>query len=65
MPYAIEETMLRCKKCKRETVHQKSRHASSWFMILIHIILIIMTAGIWIIFLGMWMLGSKKFAVGS
>ena len=49
MAKAIEETLMKCKKCKKKTVHLRNTSKTSGLMMLVHIALIIGTAGVWLL----------------
>lgn len=44
----IEETLKHCGKCEKETLHRRANSKSSGFAILVHIILVLCTMGIWL-----------------
>ena len=48
MTAIIEKKIKQCKNCERNTKHERNANTSSGFMILMHILLIILTAGIWL-----------------
>jgi len=48
MTAIIEEKIKHCKHCECKTKHYRNNTTSSGFMILIHLILIFITAGIWL-----------------
>lgn len=68
MTAIMEEKIKKCDECKKNTKHYRNTQKSSGFMILVHLILIICTAGIWLpiillwkfcfINIGGWMCGS-------
>ncbi|EOX4447594.1 hypothetical protein ACK6W9_002553 [Vibrio alginolyticus] len=60
MPQAIEETIKHCKKCNKLTKHMRSYHKTGLIMFLVHICLTIVTAGVWLVLLIIWMLLNKK-----
>ena len=45
----IEETFKKCSKCKKKTTHSRSNSKSGTFAVLMHLILIICTAGMWLL----------------
>jgi hypothetical protein len=48
MATKVIEKMLFCKQCNKETLHRKNSKQMSWIM---HLVLTILTAGGWLIFL--------------
>ena len=60
MGKAIEETLKKCKRCKKKTIHVRNTNKAGFVMILIHVVLVIITAGIWLIPLIIWHLLNKN-----
>lgn len=56
----IEEQLKKCPKCKKTTKHYRNNSKSSGFMILIHVILTLVTAGIWLLLVIIWKLLNAK-----
>ncbi len=49
MATVIEEQLKSCKKCKKTTKHHRNNSKSSGFMLLVHLVLTVCTAGIWLV----------------
>lgn len=49
MAVYVQETMKRCGMCKKVTKHARKNTKSSGLMVMIHFLLILMTAGLWLI----------------
>jgi hypothetical protein len=49
MTKVIEEQLKKCNKCGKTTKHHRNNEKSSGFMLLVHLILTVCTAGIWLI----------------
>lgn len=60
MSQIIEKQMKHCKKCGRTTEHWRNNSKSSGFMILIHLILILCTAGVWLAVIVAWKILNFK-----
>jgi hypothetical protein len=60
MAKALEQTIKKCKKCGKKTTHQRSYNKTSLIMWLVHIMLTVITGGIWLVLLLVWMLLNKK-----
>lgn len=56
----IEEQMIKCRTCKKITKHYRNNTKSSGFMILVHLILILMTVGAWLLVIVVWKLLNAK-----
>lgn len=54
MPKAIEETLKKCKKCKKQTKHLRNTTKTGFVMALVHIALIVVTVGAWLVLLIIW-----------
>lgn len=52
----IEEQLKHCKKCGRVTRHYRNNTKSSGFMLLVHLVLICMTFGLWLLLVIVWKL---------
>ncbi len=60
MTKAIEEQLMKCKKCSKTTKHHRNTDKSSGFMLLVHLILTVCTSGIWLVLIVILkMLNSK------
>ena len=60
MSKIIEEQLKHCKKCSKTTKHFRNNTKSSGFMILIHFILAICTAGVWLGLIILWKILNYK-----
>ena len=56
----IEEKLKHCNKCERETIHQRNGTKTGLIMILVHIVLTIGTAGIWLALLIVYKILTAK-----
>ena len=54
MAIVIEEKMIKCDGCGITTKHYRNNTESSGFMILIHLLLSIMTMGVWLGIIIVW-----------
>nr|WP_193988608.1 hypothetical protein [Lelliottia steviae] len=59
MPAIIEEKLMKCSRCSKTTKHHRNSSKSSGFMLLIHLILTIATAGIWLLLVIVWKIINK------
>jgi len=48
MTAIIEEKIKHCNKCNNTTKHYRNTTKSSGFMIMVHVILILITLGVWL-----------------
>ena len=60
MAKALEETFKKCTTCNRKTVHVRNINKTGLAMFLVHLCLTIVTAGVWLILLIIWLLLNKK-----
>ncbi len=60
MAKVIEEQLKQCKKCEKTTKHYRNNSQSSGFMLLIHLVLTVVTVGIWLILVIVWKLLNTK-----
>lgn len=60
MAKQIEETIKKCGKCKKKTKHMRNGKKTGFVMALVHVVLVIVTAGIWLIPLIIWHLLNKS-----
>ena len=60
MVKAIEETLKKCGRCRKTTKHYRNTNKTSLVMFLVHIVLTVITAGVWLILLVIWMLLNTK-----
>lgn len=64
----VKQELKQCKQCERQTPHNKNDKKINW---LLHIFLVIVTAGLWLIpfilvvLLGMNIWSSEKWVCGS
>jgi predicted nucleic acid-binding Zn ribbon protein len=56
----IEEQLKKCSKCKKTTKHYRNNTKTSLFMFLVHIVLTVVTAGVWLVLLIVWKLLNTK-----
>lgn len=56
MASVIEEKLKQCGNCKKTTKHHRNNKTSSGFMLLVHLILTIMTVGVWLVIIIIWKL---------
>ena len=52
----VQESLKHCSKCKKTTLHRRNNSKSSGFMILVHLILAVVTAGLWLLPVLAWKL---------
>ena len=45
----VQQSLKHCSKCKKTTLHQRNNSKSSGFMIFVHLVLTIVTAGLWLL----------------
>ncbi len=50
----IEEQLKKCRKCGTTTKHVRNNSKSSSFMLLLHVVLTIATAGVWLLLIVVW-----------
>jgi hypothetical protein len=60
MAIVIEEKLQHCKKCAKTTKHHRNNNKSSGFMILVHLILTVVTAGFWLVLVIIWKILNSK-----
>ncbi len=51
MAKAVEETIKKCRKCKKKTVHMRNTNKMGLGMFLVHLVLTVITAGVWLVLL--------------
>lgn len=56
----IEQELKVCHNCSKYTTHQRNITTTGLFMILIHIILTVTTAGAWLVLAIIWKILNKK-----
>lgn len=60
MTQIIEEKMVYCDNCKKDTKHYRNNSKSSGFMIFLHLVLTIGTVGVWLILVVIWKILNAK-----
>lgn len=60
MAKAIEETLKKCTKCKKQTRHIRNTTKTGGAMFLVHLVLTVVTMGAWLILLIIWMMLNTK-----
>lgn len=60
MAKALEQKIKACKHCKKKTVHNRTTNKTSLIMFLVHIVLTVVTAGVWLVLLIVWMILNAK-----
>lgn len=60
MAKAIEETLKKCNRCKKTTIHMRNTNRMGLFMFLVHLVLTVVTAGIWLILAIIYYVGNTK-----
>lgn len=56
----VEEKIKYCNECERQTKHYRNNKKSSGFMLLVHLVLIVVTSGFWLIFIILWKILNAK-----
>ena len=57
---AIEQQLKHCSRCEKTTIHQRNNTSIGFVMILLHIVLMVLTAGAWLVLLIVWKLLTAK-----
>ena len=60
MVQAIEQTIKNCRQCGKKTIHIRSINQTSIFMALVHLVLTVISCGVWLVLLIAWVLINKK-----
>ncbi|MCV6612416.1 MAG: hypothetical protein OIF55_16765 [Amphritea sp.] len=60
MARVIEETLKKCRKCGKETVHRRNNTKTGLAMFLVHLVLTALTMGGWLVLLIIWMVLTAK-----
>lgn len=60
MAKVIEEQLKHCKKCGKTTKHYRNNKTSSGFMLLVHLVLTVVTVGIWLLLVIIWKFLNTK-----
>lgn len=56
----LERTLMKCKKCKKKTEHLRNTNKTGLLALIIHIALILVTAGLWLIAIIIYKLFTAK-----
>ena len=56
----IEEQIKSCGKCKKTTKHFRNNTKSSGFMLLVHLVLTVVTVGVWLALVIIWKVLNTK-----
>lgn len=57
----LEETLRKCRKCKKPTRHMRNATKPGFVTIVFHLIAILLTFGVWLIVIAVWRLLNTKF----
>jgi hypothetical protein len=60
MATVIEEKLEHCKKCLKTTKHHRNNNKTSGFMLLVHLILTVVTTGVWLVLVIIWKILNTK-----
>lgn len=60
MAAIIEEKLKKCGACEKVTKHHRNNTKTSGFMLLVHIILTIASAGVWLVLVIIWKILNTK-----
>jgi len=60
MAKVIEEQLKHCSKCNKTTKHHRNNNKSSGFMLLVHLVLTVVTVGVWLVLIILWKLLNAK-----
>ncbi len=60
MAKIIEEQLKNCKPCGKMTKHHRNNSKSSGFMLLVHLVLTVCTAGVWLLLVILWKVLNTK-----
>lgn len=60
MAKVIEQTLKHCKKCSKQTIHHRANNKTGLLMFLVHLVLTIATAGVWLVLVIIWALLNAK-----
>ena len=60
MAKIIEETLMHCGKCKKKTIHLRNGSKTGLLMFLVHLVLTVMTFGVWLVIVVVWMVLNAK-----
>ncbi len=60
MAQVIEEQLKHCSKCNKTTKHHRNNSQTSGFMILVHLVLTVVTYGIWLVLVIIWKVLNAK-----
>ena len=56
----LERTLMKCKKCKKKTEHLRNTDKTGLLALLIHIALIFVTAGLWLVAIILYKIFNTK-----
>lgn len=56
----IEQKLKMCPCCGRKTVHARNASKTGFVMVMVHLFLILVTAGFWLLVLVLWHLLTSK-----
>jgi len=56
----VEQQFKACTNCAKHTIHLRNVNNTGLFMLLVHLILAIVTAGVWLLFAIVWKIMNKK-----
>ena len=56
----IEQQLKVCHNCKKHTTHLRNKTSTGLFMLLIHVILTVMTVGVWLVLAVVWKIMNRK-----
>jgi hypothetical protein len=60
MASAIEETIRKCRRCAKKTIHHRSINKTGLLMFLVHLVLTVVTAGLWLILVVIWLVLNAR-----
>lgn len=60
MAKSIEEKLKHCAKCKRSTVHRRNHNSTGLVMFLVHLVLTVVTMGVWLVLLVIYKIMTTK-----
>jgi hypothetical protein len=60
MAKAIEQKIKHCKTCQRKTKHMRETTRTGLLMFLVHLVLTVITAGLWLALVVVWLLLNTK-----
>lgn len=60
MVKSVEEKIKHCRKCGQKTRHARNVNTTGAAMFLVHLFLTVVTAGVWLVLLVIWLILTKK-----